>query len=175
MYSEDEKGQIRASLSGKGLDVSQLSDKHFDIEPYFGSQWMILRRDFIYWFVEIKKHKLSFPNLIKFWFDLKDYQLEYLYSRSKRSKPQPYIPDEIYFPTVLAHSPFRNSIPPVSLQDGTTSVHYVRMDEHFPWGEKAAKYVMKGSGARNWGPYYLGVYDLFDVRESKSMFLHLAH
>ena len=58
-------------------------------------------------------------------------------------KVRPHIPDEIFFPTVIAASPFNNTLPPPRLE-GLYSTHYIRMDEHYPWSNFQQRYAEVG-------------------------------
>ena len=63
--------------------------------------------------------------------------------RRGMQRVKPHIPDEIFFPTVIAASPFNNTLPPPCLE-GLYSTHYIRMDEHYPWSNFQQRYAEVG-------------------------------
>ena len=93
--------------------------------------------------------------------------------------------DETFIPTLLIHHEhFRETLPQIS-EDGSLtgtkgifSVRYERMDEHVPnaFGDVVhdQRYdVPPSTGVdvpRPWGPYYLGLYDLGNIKESGALF-----
>lgn len=146
------------------------------VVTHFGSQWMVLQYTFCHWLIQELKRPDSLPTLIQ------DYimQNEFLMS------------DETFFSTVLVHSPHefsRASLPVVNNQglllwkNSTPStmraIRYERMDEHTPtaFGEYTNQqhYEVPESSSvdqtRPWGPYFLGVYDLHDIRQSGALFV----
>mmetsp|Transcript_30574 Transcript_30574/g.98538 ORF Transcript_30574/g.98538 Transcript_30574/m.98538 type:complete len:376 (-) Transcript_30574:46-1173(-) len=50
---------------------------------------------------------------------------------------------------------------------------YIRMDEHYPWSSSKQRYVAPtlDKKARPWGPYYLGAYDLKEIRDFGALFV----
>ena len=87
---------------------------------------------------------------------------------------KPHIPDETFFPTVLMRSGLRVPKPVEVVKDVTgsgkkvplKSAWYVRMDEHYPWSSHKQRYEAPShlSTGRPWGPYYVGSYDLGDIK-----------
>jgi len=53
------------------------------------------------------------------------------------------------------------------------AIHWVRMDEHYPWNSLSSRYVATELEAeeRPWGPYYVGTYDLADIKRSGALFI----
>ena len=56
------------------------------------------------------------------------------------------------------------------------SVWYVRMDEHYPWSSHKQRYEAPShlSTGRPWGPYYVGSYDLGDIKAHRALFVRKA-
>ena len=94
---------------------------------------------------------------------------------------KPHIPDETFFPTVLMRSGLRVPKPVEVVKDVTgsgkkvplRSVWYVRMDEHYPWSSHKQRYEAPShlSTGRPWGPYYVGSYDLGDIKAHRALFV----
>jgi hypothetical protein len=148
---------------------------------HFGSQWVILQANFCTWLVRELQRVDSLPSLFR----------DYLIASGKL------MTDETFIPTILMHSDeFKDSLPSVlddpNVQEdgellwkngstsGITSIRYERMDEHTPsaFGYFAAqqRYRVPASSQeleepRPWGPYFLGVYDLANIRESGALFI----
>jgi hypothetical protein len=94
--------------------------------------------------------------------------------------------DETFIPTLLMHvSPFNKTLPVVN-EDGTLNslpsmhaIRFERMDEHVPtaFGAYATQQryeVPKSSIAdepKVWGPYFLGIYDLANLKQSGALFV----
>ena len=81
-------------------------------------------------------------------------------------------------------SPFRDSgtPSPVEIVEDVTgpggevamrASFYVRMDEHYPWSSTKQRYKSSqlDKSERPWGPYYLGTYDLGDIRDHRALFV----
>ena len=99
--------------------------------------------------------------------------------------------DETFIPTILAHhTEFRETMPklekdgslalgPMGLGMKIESIRYERMDENMPdaYGNvvHVQRYdVPKSSTAnvpRKWGPYFLGIYDLGNIKKSGALFI----
>ena len=46
------------------------------------------------------------------------------------------------------------------------------MDEHYPWSNFQQRYVSpEGASSRAWGPYFLGAYDLANIKKSQALFV----
>ncbi|GKY97175.1 hypothetical protein MPSEU_000675900 [Mayamaea pseudoterrestris] len=144
------------------------------IQTYFGSQWMILQRDFCSWVVQ----QLGDPQ------SLASQYREYLVSSGFL------MTDETFFPSLLMQvDEFSQSLPQLGVEghllwrNGSSSqikaVRYERMDEHVPsaFGRVPLnqRYEVPNDTnvdqPRPWGPYFLGVYDLAGVRDSGALFL----
>jgi len=145
-----------------------------EISTYFGSQWMILQRDFCEWLV---------TNLHR--------------SSSLASKYRQYLQnsgflmtDETFIPSLLMATEWKDTLPVVNEEGALVwkgvatnirHVRYERMDEHspsafgdFPMTQRYQVPAQLNSTVdipRSWGPYYLGVYDLHDIRESGALFI----
>ena len=93
--------------------------------------------------------------------------------------------DETFIPTLLVHhETFRKTLPQISEDgslvgsEGIFAIRYERMDEHAPdaFGQviNQQRYDVPASVdiqvPRPWGPYYLGVYDLANIKESGAIF-----
>ncbi|KAJ8602683.1 hypothetical protein CTAYLR_003755 [Chrysophaeum taylorii] len=138
------------------------------LEAYYGSQWMILSRQFVEFVVDELKNPGSPAALLRNWFvhgwmDVPDV-----------GRVKPHIPDETFFPSLLAYHKFPLPSPAMVI-DGkvTTATFYIRMDEHYPWSSGKQRYLAPALDRRErpWGPYYLGAYDLADIRASGAFFV----
>lgn len=94
--------------------------------------------------------------------------------------------DETFIPTILMNIyPFNETLPKVN-SNGTLmnlptmhAVRYERMDEHMPsafgfYPLKQRYEVLNSSIAdkpKQWGPYFLGIYDLADIKHSGALFV----
>ena len=144
------------------------------LEIHFGSQWVILQADFCTWFVEEMKRPDSLAFLLA----------EHLQKSGRK------MTDETFLPTLLMYADGFNTTLPKTDDDqvllwrnGTTSgisdIRFERMDEHVPtafgqfWTQQRYD-VPEASDVENpkvWGPYYLGVYDLANIRASGALFV----
>jgi len=145
---------------------------------YFGSQWMSLTNEFVTYVIRSMGHPNGIGNVIKDIFIDTDVSMT----------------DETFFATILMNSPyFNNTLPIVNKETGgrlvqyprLRSIRYERMDENIPnaWGKyissnplyditKKFSSVTNGEGpAKAWGPYFLGIYDLGDIKESGALFV----
>lgn len=148
------------------------TSKHMTI--YFGSQWMILQRDFCAWLVAELGREDSLASRFR----------HYLESSGKL------MTDETFIPTLIMHvDRFDDTLPTTDengyllWQNQTTSsiehIRYERMDEHVPtafgylWENQ--RYAVPNSAnvdaPRPWGPYFLGVYDLKEIKDSGALFV----
>lgn len=156
------------------LDPEDGSWRKKTLQIHFGSQWMILGPSFSSWIVD----GLHEPNSLVSQF--RDYLIEYEFLMT----------DETFFSSLLVQvEAFRDSLPRTDShgyllwRNGTSSsilaVRYERMDEHVPsafgyFPEEQRYNVPPGSDVeqpRPWGPYFLGVYDLANVRDSGALFV----
>jgi hypothetical protein len=183
-YTHDETEPDPVFFTHNGEQVS--------ITTHFGSQWIILQRDFCEWLML----ELADPNSWVSQFR------DYLMTSGKL------MTDETFLPTVLMYAPERFALPLVSEQrrsndghnkqqpqqqqpqyliyaNGTVSdithVRYERMDEHFPTALSGIfpdqqRYQIPSSllhrldQPRVWGPYFLGVYDLGMIRQTGALY-----
>ena len=151
------------------------------ITTHFGSQWVILQPSFVHWLVEQLQDEQSWPSQLK----------DYLVTSNKL------MTDETFIPTVLVHAndtdnDFTKMLPAVSdngellWKNGTPSgirhVRFERMDEHYPTAygvfPESQRYQVPESLIEShtldqpkiWGPYFLGVYDLGQIRDTGALF-----
>jgi hypothetical protein len=142
---------------------------------HFGSQWVILQANFCKWLVQELQRPDSLPRLFR----------DYLIASGKL------MTDETFISTILMHTDeFKETLPRVQddgellwkngSASGIAAIRYERMDEHMPtaFGDFATqqRYRVPDSSQeleepRVWGPYFLGVYDLANIRESGALFI----
>lgn len=142
---------------------------------HFGSQWVILQAKFCKWLVRELQRPDSLPSLFR----------DYLIASGKL------MTDETFISTILIHTDeFKETLPRVQddgellwkngSASGIAAIRYERMDEHMPtaFGDFATqqRYRVPDSSQeleepRPWGPYFLGVYDLANIRESGALFI----
>ena len=167
--------------------TGQLREMH--VEAHFGSQWVALKSDFVQYLVMELKRPDSFPSRYR----------DYLRKAGKVMTDETFLPTVLMHVT-----PFNTTLPQIDEETGAAiytrmdhiknnnahdsfpkirALRYERMDEHFPapltgYYPKHPRYeVPEGSGVtppRVWGPYYLGIYDLADIKESGALFLRKA-
>mmetsp|Transcript_18870 Transcript_18870/g.22903 ORF Transcript_18870/g.22903 Transcript_18870/m.22903 type:complete len:333 (+) Transcript_18870:1-999(+) len=148
-----------------------------NLETHYGSQWMILSRDFVDFIQQQLQIPQSPTSILRDWF-----VHAFIYVKGV-GNVRPHIPDETFFPSLLAyHHP--SSIPrpiefytpcldqpnqPIPLK----AAFYIRMDEHYPWSQRKQRYLAPDldKSERPWGPYFLGAYDLHDIRDSGAFFV----
>ena len=151
------------------------SARNATIQIHFGSQWVILQHAFVTWLVKEMERLDSLATL------LADHLRE-----SGRL-----MTDETFLSTLLMHTDLSlASLPRVNDDDdsllwnnGTSSgirdVRFERMDEHVPsafgyfWTQQRYNVpeISSAEQTRPWGPYYLGVYDLANIRASGALFV----
>jgi Core-2/I-Branching enzyme len=160
------------SLSYKDDDGTVHSNVSLVI--HFGSQWMSLQPDWCEHLVQQMRRPDSLPNQFR----------DYLVATKKL------MTDETFIPTLIMH--LRPETTPrvdhnyrLLLPEGSRdipdiyAIRYERMDEHVPssngWYPTEQRYeVPKSSGVdvpKPWGPYYLGVYDLANIRMHGAFFI----
>ena len=143
---------------------------------YFGSQWMALTHDFVEYVIRSMSHPNGLGNVLK----------ETLIETGVL------MTDESFFATLLMNSPFKDTIPNLNTNDRSLinypsmkALRYERMDENAPnaWGEWPSsdslydippkfKSVTDGEGpSKPWGPYFLGLYDLGNIKDSGALFI----
>lgn len=157
-----------------GVDHSNVS-----LPIYFGSQWMTLQPDWCKYLVEQMKRPFSLACQFR----------DYLIATKKL------MTDETFVPSLLMYLQ-PESTPKVgpnyqlliSNEDSGNSsqeplkifaIRYERMDEHVPssngWYPKEQRYEVPASSnvdvPKPWGPYYLGVYDLANIRQYGALFI----
>eukprot|EP00934_Nitzschia_sp_Nitz4_P009176 Nitzschia sp. Nitz4//scaffold438_size7339//211//1869//NITZ4_009158-RA/size7339-processed-gene-0.0-mRNA-1//1//CDS//3329551856//9166//frame0 len=136
---------------------------------YFGSQWMSLQPDWCKFIVEQMSRPDSLPSQFR----------DYLIQTKKLMS------DETFMTTMIMH--YCPETTPKIHEDGRLmvdnvtmySIRYERMDEHVPtsrgWYTTEQRYeVPEDTGIgqpKPWGPYYLGVYDLNNIRESGALYI----
>lgn len=147
------------------------------LEAFYGSQWMILSRAFVDYVTDEIDTEGAVANRLREWFVNGTVVVEGV------GRVKPHIPDETFFPSVLMASPFREAgVPrPIEVLHDAKSgkkvamkaSFYVRMDEHYPWSSAKQRYQSKDldKKERPWGPYYLGSYDLGDIRDHRALFV----
>eukprot|EP00519_Triparma_laevis_P004114 CAMPEP_0182506646 /NCGR_PEP_ID=MMETSP1321-20130603/21687_1 /TAXON_ID=91990 /ORGANISM="Bolidomonas sp., Strain RCC1657" /LENGTH=411 /DNA_ID=CAMNT_0024712421 /DNA_START=225 /DNA_END=1457 /DNA_ORIENTATION=+ len=138
------------------------------VDVYFGSQWMILNPDLVEYFAVSLRDRDSFASALK-----------RAYIEQKRV-----VTDETFFPTlVMNEERFKGTVPTAERGEGVCeglewlkSARYERMDEHAPspkgvLPDKQRIKAIEGIEPRVWGPYFLGIYDLSDIKESGALFI----
>ena len=144
------------------------------IEIHFGSQWVILQREFCEWLVQEMRRPDSMASVLA----------AHLRESGKK------MTDETYLATLIMHTAqFNSTLPQVDedeyllWRNQTSSrirdIRYERMDEHVPtafgylWEDQRYDVPEKSRAGkpRPWGPYYLGVYDLANIRASGALFV----
>lgn len=149
-----------------------------DVETpiYFGSQWMALTHEFVQYTIRSMSHPNGLGNVLK----------------TTLVSTEVLMTDETFFATLLMNSPFKDTIPKLNNDDKSlikypsmSAIRYERMDENNPnaWGKYIShnslydippkfKSVTDNEGpAKPWGPYFLGLYDLGDIKDSGALFI----
>jgi hypothetical protein len=177
----DESNGRAANNSTTTTTQQQQQQQQATLYIHFGSQWMTLTRDFCQWLIQSLQHPNSLASRFR------DVLIERQYLMT----------DETYFSTLLVHV-FPETLPQVvddtSVLTTTvvdddddapyyrmSAIRYERMDEHMPTAirgyypmnpryqvPKASRDVV--DEPKVWGPYYLGMYDLYDIRQSGALF-----
>jgi Core-2/I-Branching enzyme len=152
------------------------------IVTHFGSQWIIVQNSFVTWLMEQLQDNDSWPSQYR----------DYLAESGKL------MTDETFIPSVLMHINEGNddihpNLPKIHTKayrllwnNGTLShiyhMRYERMDEHYPtsYGKfpRLQHYKVPKSYIRQnlldqpktWGPYFLGIYDMGQIRTSGALF-----
>lgn len=163
--------------------VFSYNEKSIEIKTYFGSQWMSLTRDFVFFFAIQMRIENSFVNQYA----------EYL------QKNNLVMSDETFFPSILMtfadYSESDDILPPNDIGKGIEltldgsyhstmyAMRFERMDEHmptysgyFPLDQRyevsnEAKDIHGVEDPKVWGPYFLGVYDFRNIRQSGALFI----
>ena len=146
--------------------------EHFNeiVNIHFASQWMTLQPEWVAYLLEELERPDSLPC------QFRDYLIE----------TEKLMTDETFISSLLMHL-FPETTPKLNVTDGSLAdvepkiyaIRYERMDEHVPnsqkWFPTDQRYdVAEASGVeqpRPWGPYFLGTYDLKDIKESGALFI----
>ena len=144
----------------------KLANSTKKVDIFYGSQWMMLNSDFVAYMGRSLHDSNSFPS------KLKDRFIEH----------RNVVTDEVYFPTILMNEEqFAASVPNVPKGQGLPgvewlkTVRYERMDEHMPSCTgvfpDTQRYVAPANiEPRVWGPYFLGINDLQNIKMSGALF-----
>jgi hypothetical protein len=152
------------------------------IVTHFGSQWIIVQNSFVSWLMEQLHNNDSWPSQFR----------DYLEESGKL------MTDETFIPSILMHITYDDdniypNLPRIHskshrlLWDNDTlsnilHIRYERMDEHYPtsYGKfpKLQHYQVPKSfiqqhlldQPKTWGPYFLGTYDLGQIRSTGALF-----
>jgi hypothetical protein len=132
---------------------------------------MALQPDFVDYLMTSLKRDDSLPSLYK----------------KELIRTEKLMTDETFIPTLLMHVyPFNETLPVVNKEDGSLkalpsmiAIRYERMDEHVPTAFGAypteQRYDVPNSSIADkpkvWGPYFLGVYDLANLKSSGALFV----
>lgn len=151
------------------VDDIGVTHSNVSLETFFGSQWMSLHFDWC----QFLTRELGRPD------SLASRYRGYLMETRKL------MTDETYIPTLLMHY-FPETVPELD-EDGYLesdevdmySIRYERMDEQAPnsrgWYPTDQRYeVPESSGVdvpHAWGPYFLGVYDLSNIKTSGALYI----
>ncbi|KAL3941277.1 MAG: hypothetical protein SGARI_000657 [Bacillariaceae sp.] len=151
------------------VDDNGVHHRGVNITTYFGSQWMSVTPEWCAFIIRQLQRPDSLPSKYKKW----------LISTEKLMS------DETFFSTMMMY--FAPETIPNITDDffldrenvDLFAIRYERMDEHVPsssgWFPDEQRYeVPKSSGVeapRPWGPYFLGVYDLANIRDSGALFV----
>jgi hypothetical protein len=144
------------------------------LEAFYGSQWMVVTRAFCQHVIQDLDTPGSVSHKLRRWFVNGTTFVEGV------GRVKPHIPDETFFPTVLMTSGLRVPKPVEVVKDHVSrkkvplrAVWYVRMDEHYPWSSHKQRYTSArlDRKERPWGPYYVGSYDLGDIRYHRALFV----
>ena len=144
-----------------------------DMEAYFGSQWMIVHRTFVDDVLGQLLRDDAPASLLRDWFKFATIDVEGV------GRVKPHIPDETFFPTLLMFKQRQKVPEPLEVYDRCDvkkvlrTAFYIRMDEHYPWSPPKQRYAAPtlDKKERPWGPYYLGAYDLQDIKDFGSFFI----
>lgn len=161
---------VQNPMSLTYVDNEGVKHTEVTLETYFGSQWMALQPDWCQFLTEQLKRPDSLAS------QYRDYLIE----------TEKLMTDETFIPTLLMHY-FPDTLPKVNETDDSLanvepkifSTRYERMDEHYPtstgWFPTNQHYdVGESTGVespRPWGPYFLGVYDLHEIKASGALYI----
>lgn len=144
------------------------------IQIHFGSQWVIFQFNFVRWLVDEMARPNSLPSLLA----------DHLRESGRLMTDETFLSSLImYTDASLASLPLTNKDGILLWRNGTASgirdIRFERMDENVPtafgyfWTQQRYDVPEKSSAdrPRPWGPYYLGVYDLANIRDSGALFV----
>lgn len=168
-YDEEQHRPLIHYINDNGRSQS------ITIQTHFGSQWMTLTKSFVTHITE----QMSRPD------SLVSRYAQFL------QDGQFMVTDETFFSSLLMNlAPFNTTqVPKVNDEDGSLiqrpdmyAIRYERMDEHGPTAsgffpteqryevpESAKEYGVEDP--KVWGPYFLGVYDLANIKRSGALFI----
>lgn len=151
------------------VDDDGIRYQNVKIETYFGSQWMALTPATCEWFVQQLKRPDSLPSRFR----------DYLVHTQKLMSDETFIPTMImkFFPQTVPNETDDFSLDTDEIK--MFSIRYERMDEHVPsafgyYPTEQRYEVPESTGIeqpRPWGPYFLGIYDLDNIRRSGALFI----
>ena len=151
------------------VDDDGVKHRDVSIETYFGSQWMALTPFMCEWFVQQLRRPDSLPSQFR----------DYLVRTGKLMSDETFIPTMImkFFPHTVPNETDDFSLDTDEVK--MFSIRYERMDEHVPsafgYFPTEQRYeVPESTGieqSRPWGPYFLGTYDLDNIRRSGALFI----
>jgi hypothetical protein len=151
------------------VDDDGKSHSNVTLETYFGSQWISLQPEWCQFLIRQLGRTDSLASQFR----------HYLKVSGKL------MTDETFIPTLLMHY-FPETTPNLTNDHWLDteevdmySIRYERMDEHTPdstgmFPTEQRYEVPKSSGVdvpRPWGPYFLGVYDLANIRYSGALYI----
>jgi len=137
---------------------------------HFGSQWMALTADFVRYLVSELRREESLASMY----------------RDDTIELARLMTDETYIATMLMNvRPYNDTLPELLPGGNLASLpsmyamRYERMDEHYPTAfglvPVQQRYDVPNASLcdkpRPWGPYFLGVYDLANIRRSGALFV----
>ena len=167
-------GAAAGDYGGRSGAAAAAAATQVVVYPHFGSQWVFLTPSFVSYVSGALSDPGSVPSQLR----------SYLVSTGLR------ISDETFLPTILMNHPeFKATVPDVPRGDSLAplgsgrpgtwmyAARYERMDEDRPgpWGglattQRYAPGAAFEDNGRPWGPYFLGAYDLRDIKRSGCLF-----
>jgi len=142
---------------------------HASVPTFFGSQWVVLTYEFVDYLASSLRNEYSLVSRY----------------RDEIIRLERVMTDETFIPSILMYTQFRNTLPDMT-EDGAMSafpslyaVRYERMDENMPsafgWFPEEQRYEVPDSSIADqpkvWGPYFLGIYDLGNIKSSGCLFI----
>jgi len=158
------------------VDENGERQKNVNVEIYFGSQWVTLTPQFCEFMIKQLHRDDSLPSQFRDW----------LIRTGKLMSDETFFATMVmyYFPETIPKltenffldtTNSSSAIPEVSLY----AIRYERLDEHVPTSRgyypTEQRYEVPASSGigqpRAWGPYFLGVYDLNNIRLSGALYV----